>query len=274
MVERYVLGGPPDPATIFNLVKDLKRIQAEVEAEAVAVSIRQNHQLMEQVRAFVDRVVIEPTPKLPCHLLTYPENQGFRGRKETLDRISDSLKPSQQTLKSYALYGLGGVGKTQLALKFAYSNLDVFRAIFWIPAQTTGKLTQGLFDAAEQLGLVDTSAIIDEDKGVKDFMSWLRSCDVDWLMVFDNADDIKVLAPYWPSAKHGSILVTSRDPAILQRTRHGERVDSMDVDDAKDMFFGAIEPHLQRTEDSERLSEGILNDLGKSMTVVHQTWHR
>jgi hypothetical protein len=104
---------------MLNLVEHLKKCKTDIEAEAVAVSMKQNHELMEQVRTFIDRVVIEPRGNLPCHFIAYPENHSFRGRQETLNRMEDSLKPTLGEQKCYALYGLGGVGKTQLALKFA-----------------------------------------------------------------------------------------------------------------------------------------------------------
>ena len=225
--------------------------------------MKQYHDLMERAHTFMNRVVIQPKANLPCYLLAYPENLGFRGKRQTLDRIAYALKPNSGQLKSYALYGLAGVGKTQLALKFAYSHLHLFKAIFWIAAETKGKLTQGLCDAAQQLGFVDSRTIVDQDSAIRDFMSWLRSCDDEWLIIFDNVNDFKILTPYWPCAKSGSILTTSRDPASLQRTSIGERVDSMEPSDAKEMFFTAIEHNVPRNEGNEHLAEQILHELGK-----------
>ncbi|CAG9947983.1 unnamed protein product [Clonostachys rosea f. rosea IK726] len=247
---------------MLNLVEHLKKCKTDIEAEAVAVSMKQNHELMEQVRTFIDRVVIEPRGNLPCHFIAYPENHSFRGRQETLNRMEDSLKPTLGEQKCYALYGLGGVGKTQLALKFAYSQSSNFRAIFWIPAQTSGKLEQGLLDAAHQLGIVDSSAMVDQKSGIKSFMTWLRSCKEPWLIVFDNADDFDALKQYWPSMSSGSILITSRDLGALQWTRIGEEISSMSAEDAKEMFFSAIEHHIPRSETNERAAESILQEIG------------
>ncbi|KAH6983503.1 hypothetical protein BKA56DRAFT_672173 [Ilyonectria sp. MPI-CAGE-AT-0026] len=197
--KRYKIAWPPDSCAIFGCIEVLKSRKADVDADAIAVSVKQNSLLMEKVRMLMDKVVIEPKAKLPCHLLTYPENPGFPGREQTLNRMMNALKLTPGKLKSYVLFGLNGVGKTQLAIKFAYSHLDMFKA-------------------TQRLGFVDSSMAIDQDKAIKDFAPWLRSCDDEWLIVFDNVDDFKLLTPYWPLAKNGSILVTSRDPAVLQRT--------------------------------------------------------
>ncbi|KAK9781070.1 putative NB-ARC domain-containing protein [Seiridium cardinale] len=260
--KRYRIAGPLDPSPIFELIRELKKSKTEIEAEAVSVSLKQNHQLMEQVRRFMGRATMRPEVKLPCRFIRFSENPGFRGRAQMLSRMSDYLKPTPEGLKAYALYGLGGVGKTQLALKYVYSHFDTFKAIFWISADTNGKLTQGLFDAAQQLGLIPPSTVVDEEKYIKEFIAWLASCDDEWLIVFDNADDLEVLKPYWPPANKGSILVTSRDPAVLRRTWKGERMQCLDAFDAKDVFFSAIEQHILRTESNEHLADRILKDLG------------
>ncbi|KAK7413382.1 hypothetical protein QQX98_007759 [Neonectria punicea] len=83
----------------------------------------------------------------------------------------------------------------------------------------------------------------------------------EWLIVFDNADDIELLLHYWPAANNGSILVTSRDPAVTRRTHEGERVESMVLDDAKDMFFSAINKLVMRNEHTDQLGEKILLEL-------------
>jgi hypothetical protein len=59
----------------FKLIATLERKKTEIETKAVVVSLRQNHLLMEQVRIFMDRAIVEPNAKLRCHLLLYPENQ-------------------------------------------------------------------------------------------------------------------------------------------------------------------------------------------------------
>ncbi|KAF5712823.1 TPR [Fusarium mundagurra] len=261
--KRYLVGGPPEPSAIHNLISILENSKSEVEAEAIAVSIKQNHQIKEKLHLFMDSVSIKPKGRLPCHMLPYPENRGFRGRADILHRMEQSLKPRPNELRTYALYGFGGVGKTQLALQFAYKRADVFNAIFWISAESSGKINQGILDAAEELGLFEPGeSSVDQDKAVKTFLSWLRDSDATWLIIFDNTDDVKLLKNYWPAAKKGSILVTSRDPAILLRTPNGERVDSMSPLDAKDMFFSAVESNVIRDEENDSLAGTLLQELG------------
>lgn len=84
----------------------------------------------------------EPTPD---HTLPVAKNKGFLGRTDILKTIDEHLFPSTgpAALRSLALHGLGGVGKTQIALTYAYSKLDEIDAIFWIPAEQELSLQQG-----------------------------------------------------------------------------------------------------------------------------------
>jgi hypothetical protein len=194
--ERHKISGPPDSSRLSELIKDLRRAKVDIEAEANAVSIKQNHTLMQEVRKFMNQVTIGPKARLPCHIIAYPRNQRFSGRNDILQRMEDDLKPEVGKLKSYALHGLGGVGKTQLALHFAYTHTEVFKAIIWISARTPDKLRNGLIEAAQQLGLVGSDSSTEEKKAVDEFTSWLRSVKEPWLIVFDNADEVNILTQY------------------------------------------------------------------------------
>lgn len=88
---------------------------------------------------------VEDPGNIPCHMLPVSENRRFFGRKDHITQIDDYLTPTSTLsgLKSIAIYGLGGVGKTQIALAYAYSKLNSVDAIFWVPAETEIALQQG-----------------------------------------------------------------------------------------------------------------------------------
>jgi hypothetical protein len=146
-----------------------------------------------------------------------------------------------------AIVGLGGVGKTQLALELAYQVRDKYRncSVIWIPATNTESLHQAYLDVARQLGIVGCEDIqADVKRLVKDYLS--RDSAGQWLLVFDNADDINMwagqvgskpgsdrLIDYLPKSKHGCILFTSRDRKtavklaqrnVVQLTEMGEDI--------------------------------------------------
>lgn len=89
--------------------------------------------------------------RLPCNTLPVAENRWFFGRQDTLDEIDRQLKASatgQSRLSSIALFGLGGIGKTQTALAYAYRKLGELDAVFWIPAEDRLSIQQGFSRAA------------------------------------------------------------------------------------------------------------------------------
>lgn len=74
---------------------------------------------------------------LPCNNLPVAENRKFFGRKDVLEKLNSYLTPTDKVspLSSVALYGLGGIGKTQTALAYAYKVIDQVDAILWISAE-------------------------------------------------------------------------------------------------------------------------------------------
>ena len=109
--------------------------------EKVAEVAEKHARRMEQMEVFQRLLSLDinkqETATLPCNTLPVAENQRFFGREDILRRLEEHLTPADTSsrLSSIALYGLGGIGKTQIALAYAYQNLDVLDAIFWISAE-------------------------------------------------------------------------------------------------------------------------------------------
>src|SRR6516162_8115966 len=139
-----------------------------------------------------------------------------------MKRLCQTLFTGQQTAK-VAITGLGGVGKTQLALEFVYRARDEYKncSVIWIPATSKESLAQVYLNAAKQLcipGYEDDKA--DVKKLVQDHLS--SESAGQWLLVFDNADDINMwtnksqgesgrLMDYLPRSSRGSIIFMTRD---------------------------------------------------------------
>lgn len=77
--------------------------------------------------------------------------------------------------RRFCLHGLGGVGKTEVALHFAYKHLDQFPFIFWLSADTKQKLSNGIAEAARFLGLGPSGATADPSRYMMLFMDWLQN---------------------------------------------------------------------------------------------------
>lgn len=174
--------------------------------------------------------------KLPCYFLhSYVRNAEFSGRDDILDRLDDVLLLSQEQRShgvsqphSIVLSGLGGIGKTQCALEYAFSRQHKFDAVLWAHADTAAKLDESYSQISVSLGLEGASKAGDRVISRNLVMEWLSNPIVgrqalpfdiesaalkaNWLLIFDNADDPMILADFWPSSGTGAIIVTSRDP--------------------------------------------------------------
>jgi tetratricopeptide (TPR) repeat protein len=139
-----------------------------------------------------------------------PRNPHFIGREVLLERLHASLHQDQTTAvaqsHALALHGLGGVGKTQLALEYAYRQAADYDLIWWIPAEQPATIPTRLAELGQRLGLPASG---DQTRTVAAVLDALRARDR-WLLVFDNAEHPDDLADVWPADSGGHVLVTSR----------------------------------------------------------------
>jgi tetratricopeptide (TPR) repeat protein len=139
-------------------------------------------------------------------------NVAFAGRDLLLDQLRQRLRQQgSAVLTAQALYGLGGVGKTQLALEYAHRYQADYDLIWWIMAEAPGAISAGLAELGVRLGLVqDTRQVADQEQLATAVLKELRRRER-WLLVFDNVPDRQQLGPYLPQG-NGQMLVTSRHP--------------------------------------------------------------
>ena len=83
--------------------------------------------------------------QFPCSVFPVARNRRFYGREKILADIDKALQPGNKPggLRSLAIHGLGGVGKTQIALEYAYSKQADLDVVLWVPAENTLALQQG-----------------------------------------------------------------------------------------------------------------------------------
>jgi tetratricopeptide (TPR) repeat protein len=152
-------------------------------------------------------------PLPATYYLPQSRNANFVGRQRVLDSLHKTLSASPSG-RIQVVCGAGGVGKTQLALEYAYRNLDKYRLIWWLPSSEPNTLASYFLSLAEQMG-----AVAPGHNDVRD--ARLAVCDAlrrrsDWLLIFDDAPGAQAIQPYIPEAG-GQVLVTTRnerwDPA-------------------------------------------------------------
>ncbi|KAJ7467639.1 P-loop containing nucleoside triphosphate hydrolase protein, partial [Mycena latifolia] len=122
------------------------------------------------------------------------------------------------------LHGLGGAGKTQIALKFIQDSASHFTDIFLIDSSTVETIEMGLKSIATTKGVGDSPG---------NGLQWLQSKEAEWLLFFDNADDPKInLNKYLPQCTHGNILITSRNPGLRVYAEAHAHIADMEEPDA------------------------------------------
>jgi tetratricopeptide (TPR) repeat protein len=140
----------------------------------------------------------------------FARNPYFTGRETVLQNLHEALSKNSATAltQGHAIYGLGGIGKTQTAVEYTYRYRSEYRYIFWTRADTEVALQAGFVDMAKLLDLPEKDATNPDDT-VQAVKHWLEHKG-EWLLIFDNADTPEMLKAYYPRTPRGHILLTSR----------------------------------------------------------------
>ena len=138
----------------------------------------------------------------------YPHNPNFTGREAILTQLKAALVSGMPAAMSQAIVGLGGIGKTQTAVEYAYRHRDQYRAVLWVRADTETSLVSGYRELAEVLGLPEKDEG-DGNKMATAVRRWLGR-EPGYLLILDNADDPTLVKTYLPPDPRGHVLLTSR----------------------------------------------------------------
>jgi hypothetical protein len=143
----------------------------------------------------------------PCWFVPFPRNPFFTGREEILEALHTQLGVGQAVAltQSSALHGLGGVGRTQIALEYVYCYALEYRAVFWIAAETSEQIVASLLHIAEVL-LLPERADNDQQHVVAAMQRWL-STHGQWLLIWDNVEDLALLDRFLPVSRSGALLL-------------------------------------------------------------------
>lgn len=192
--------------------------------------IELDHSLSSSPNGHMNVLTVEqasPPQARPFALWTVPSgrNPHFTGRDELLARLDQHIAPMNSAstfprpvalTQTQAITGLGGIGKTQIAIEYAYRTREqgYYTHILWINAASEETILSSFVTLANLLPALSAENERNQQKLVKAVKHWLEESQQPWLLIFDNADDISLLPPYFPQKGNGSLLLTTRDHAV------------------------------------------------------------
>ncbi|NKZ06251.1 tetratricopeptide repeat protein [Actinomadura latina] len=198
----------------------------------------------------------DPSPRIPqVWGKVPPRNKNFTGRTDLLARLRAGLGGRVTAVLPHALHGLGGVGKTHMAVEYAHRYQSDYDLVWWIPADQPVLVRSSLASLAPRLGLPSAS-VSGVEEAANAVLEALRRGEpyTDWLLIFDNADEPEELSDILPQGP-GHVLITSRNH------RWAGVVDAVPIDvfSRKESleFLTKRVPRGMTPEDADRLAEEL-----------------
>ena len=153
-----------------------------------------------------------PSPQMQPLLLNMPfkRNPFFVAHADILERLHDTFgkEGSRVSMLPQALTGLGGIGKTQVAIEYIFQYQQDYQTIIWVNADSRETLNQHCAYIIDILHLTEDPARR-QKSAIDTFKRWLND-QVAWLLVIDNVEDIAVINEFLPALRNGHVLLTTR----------------------------------------------------------------
>ncbi|KAI4869534.1 P-loop containing nucleoside triphosphate hydrolase protein [Hypoxylon rubiginosum] len=220
-----------DRQLFYNSIENIERLvqMARQEAGWLLVDRRQTddskalQEIVQNTENILSTLSIEndnlphKSSMKPVKHCTIPSrNPSFIGRDERIEEMHRHLhqrvgnqSPRQ---RSVALCGLGGIGKTQLAIEYARRFEDLYQSCFWVTCDSETKVFECFAQIARALELGEA----DVGQNLVNVKDWLSRTE-NWLLIFDNAGPPSDMDQFWPQSTNGSILVTTQDTSWLSQ---------------------------------------------------------
>jgi tetratricopeptide (TPR) repeat protein len=149
----------------------------------------------------------------------FRRNPFFTGRAFIFTQVHELLHAGTTAALSQppAISGLGGIGKTQTAVEYAYRFRDDYQFVLWVQANSQETLLADFVTLAKELNLPEQNEQ-EQQAVVQALKQWLET-HRRWLLIFDNADDLAMVQDYLPQRNQGHILLTTRAQAMAGLAR-------------------------------------------------------
>jgi len=178
----------------------LREQVAPEDAQNIADLLQQKDAKLDEIQRLLPQVWNVP----------YHRNPNFTGRKDILSHLRLSLTSGESAAWKQAVTGMGGVGKTQLAVEYIYLHKTDYKVIWWIRSEEPATMAADYASLAVDLDLPE-KASPDQTEITKAVKRWLEH-NSGWLLIFDNAWDQKDVRDYLPQGGAGHLIITSRNP--------------------------------------------------------------
>ncbi|MEV6540163.1 FxSxx-COOH system tetratricopeptide repeat protein [Streptomyces sp. NPDC051665] len=141
--------------------------------------------------------------------LPQPRSGLFIGREVELRNLRSAVESYDNAVVAQAMHGLGGVGKTALALQYAHTYRSNYTVVWWISADSAESVTAGLaalgFRLSPRLGIAGATSTESSEWAI----AWLQSHS-EWLLILDNVEDPRLASSLIGQTQNGHHLITSR----------------------------------------------------------------
>ena len=196
----------------------------------------------------------------------------FIGRKDILDKLrkiyihcDDSILMSR---RSCLLWGTGGIGKTQICLKFAEEISGRLSHVFWVDASSVESITMSL-KGISSISAAQASCLGDS---VESVLQWMSGIEEEWLIMFDNADDlpVHVVERFIPPGNRGNILITSRNQSMGSLISFENIIEINEMEEADAITLLLKASYLDATAKHKEVAKNIVTELGCIPLAVNQ----
>ena len=252
----------------MRLISYTREVQASVDALSERVGTLVS--ALETQAQIVENKNTPSTASCLSFVVPYERNPMFHGRDSLLNQIHSELSKNEQKRYNHrlAIYGLGGIGKTQIALEYAFRNKADYDCVFWIHGEDRTSFVTDLANIALEAKCV---AVKDDNPETlaHQVLKWLRQRG-GWLVILDNLDDVAVVRDLLPMSECGGhVLATTRNSNAKSIPMEGLEIAEMEEPEAVELLLQLSE----YSSDAQTIVEAkqIVCELGRLPLAIDQS---